>query len=144
MSRRLRPTANPETPQASGRAGETLAAEYLRRQGWRIVEHNLRTQQAEIDLLVRRGRRYAAIEVKARRDHPAPERLVDGQRLDRLERALRALASVLRPRPRELTIAVVAVRWRKDEETELRYFPAVRCVPHTEVYPRQSGGGRFW
>ena len=143
MSRPRRPPARPETPHASGRAGELLAARHLLGQGWRVVAHNLRTRQAEIDLLVRRGRSYAAVEVKARRDHPAPERLVGSHRLDRLERALLALAPSLRPPPRELTIAVAAIRWMNDGETEVRYFPAVRKVLDPGVSRRRSGDGRF-
>jgi len=96
----------------SGRAGEQLAAEALCAAGYRIVARNLRTVHGEIDLLVRRRRTYAAVEVKARADHPAPERHVDAERLARLLRALRALAPHLRPAPRELRVDVVAVRWQ--------------------------------
>ena len=111
----------------SGAAGERLAARALELAGYRIVGRNVRTRHGEIDLLVRRGCRWAAVEVKARADHPAPERFVDSKRLDRLAAALRALAPQLRPRPRSLQVDVVAVRWR-DGPAEFMHFSAMRWV----------------
>ena len=110
---------------AHGRRGEDLAAELLRRIGYRIVARNLRTADAEIDLLVRRRRRYAAVEVKTRRAHPAPERMVDADRRHRLLRALRSLAPHLRPLPRGLRVDVVAVVLGPGGGAELRHFPGV-------------------
>lgn len=112
---------------SSGARGEQLAADWLQQHGYQIVARNLRTVHGEIDLLVRRWFTFAAVEVKARADHPAPERLVDQERLDRLERSLRALRPTLRPRPWRLRIDVVAVRWRA-EGPEVRHFPAVRTL----------------
>lgn len=111
----------------SGRAGEQLAAAALAAAGYRIAARNLRTDFGEIDVLARRGRTWIAVEVKASADHPAPERLVDAERLDRLTRTLRALAPVLHPAPAELRIDVVAVRWQQGRP-ELLHFRAVRRV----------------
>ncbi|MCA8974628.1 MAG: YraN family protein [Planctomycetes bacterium] len=115
----------------SGPRGELLAAQALQAAGYRIEARNLRTRFGEIDLLVRKGKHWAAVEVKARVDHPAPERFVDGRRLDRLERSLRALAPRLRPRPRSLRIDVVAVRWLAGPTAataELLHFRGLRTV----------------
>lgn len=117
----MTPAARPEG--RSGQSGESLAAEWLRRRGYRIEARDLRTRDGEIDLLVRRGRDWAAVEVKARQDHPAPERTVEGPQLERIRRALLALAPHLRPEPRRLAIDVVAVRWRADGPPEVRHFP---------------------
>jgi sugar transferase (PEP-CTERM system associated) len=117
-----------------GARGEALAADWLRRRGHRIAARNVRTAHGEIDLLVRRGRTWIAVEVKARGDHPAPERTVDGERLLRLERALLALAAHLRPLPRALRIDVVAIRWRGAAAPELRHFAALRA------WTRDDGG----
>lgn len=127
MTRPPRPRPDVGLSARSGAAGEALAAAGLRRAGYRVVARNLRTAHGEIDLLVRRGRRWIAVEVKARRDHPAPERCVRPEQLDRLERALRALAPRLRPRPAELWIDAVSVRWT-DAEPELLHLPALRHV----------------
>lgn len=50
-----------------GHRAETLAALLLRINGYRIVERRFRTRVGEIDLIARRGRRLAFVEVKARR-----------------------------------------------------------------------------
>lgn len=56
-----------------GRHAETLAAWWLRLKGYSIVETRLRLSVGEIDLIARRGRVLAFVEVKQR------ARLVDSQ-----------------------------------------------------------------
>ena len=51
-----------------GSFGEERAARYLRRKGYRIVERNFRCRQGEIDLIARKGRILAFVEVKLRKD----------------------------------------------------------------------------
>src|SRR5262245_25864373 len=111
----------------SGATAEALAANALVAAGYRIEGRNVRTRHGEIDLLVRRGRVWIAVEVKARSNHPAPERCVEPAQLDRIEQALRALAPTLRPRPRVLRIDVVSVRWSRSGP-ELLHFPAFRSI----------------
>ncbi|OHB33860.1 MAG: YraN family protein [Desulfuromonadaceae bacterium GWC2_58_13] len=50
-----------------GRWGEDQAVVYLRRQGLKIIERNLRTPVGEIDIIARHGRTLVFIEVKTRR-----------------------------------------------------------------------------
>jgi putative endonuclease len=50
-----------------GKAGEEAALEYLRQQGYRILERNYRCRFGEIDLIARDGGTLAFIEVKTRR-----------------------------------------------------------------------------
>lgn len=123
------PRTKPRRPEdRSGPRGERLAAQFLIAHGYAVLARNLRTRFGEIDLLVRRGHHVAAVEVKARADHPAPERMVDAERLDRMERSLGALARRLRPRPRTLSLDVVAVRWLDPLPPEVRHFPTVRHI----------------
>lgn len=49
-----------------GRRGEVLCAWRLRLEGYRILARDVRTHVGEIDLIARRGRLLAFIEVKAR------------------------------------------------------------------------------
>lgn len=113
------------TEARSGPRGERLAAEFLRGLGCTVVAHNLRTVHGEIDLLVRDGRDLVAVEVKARRDHPAPEATVRPEQLDRISRSLHAVARSVRPRPQGLRIDLVAVRW-VEPDPEVRRFAGVR------------------
>lgn len=51
-----------------GTAYEALAAEYLRQQGFRILEQNYRCRQGEIDIIARDGEHLCFVEVKFRAD----------------------------------------------------------------------------
>ena len=50
----------------SGRAAEIVAAFWLMLHGWRILGLRLKTPGAEVDLLARRGRILAVVEIKTR------------------------------------------------------------------------------
>ncbi len=65
--------------QQLGRAAESAAARHLTRDGWTILGRNVRIGRGELDLIVRRGRVLAFVEVKARRtaSFGAPEDAVD-------------------------------------------------------------------
>lgn len=49
-----------------GRRGEARAARHLEQGGWRILHRNYRLGHREIDLIARRGRTVAFVEVKTR------------------------------------------------------------------------------
>lgn len=87
-----------------GRGAEWLAAAWLRLKGWRIVARRLRTPAGEIDLIARRGRLLAFIEVKARAAGGA-DVLTNRQRA-RIGRAAEAFAAT---RP-----DLAALDWRFD------------------------------
>lgn len=73
---------------ALGRRGERRAARFYRLRGYSIVERNLRLRAGEIDLIVRRGRTVAIVEVKTRQSHFAGEGFdaVDRRKRERLVR----------------------------------------------------------
>lgn len=75
-----------------GRKGETLAAWWLRLTGWRILARRVKLAVGEIDLIARRGRTVAFIEVKWRRDGDALAGAIDAYRLRRVARAAAAVA----------------------------------------------------
>jgi putative endonuclease len=75
-----------------GRRGETLAAWYLRLKGWRIVAHRVKTPRGEIDLIARRGRTLAFVEVKWRKTEPELALAIDAYRLRRVAAAAEAVA----------------------------------------------------
>ena len=51
---------------ALGRRGEELAVEYLRAQGYRVIERNVRSRMGEIDVVARDGAVLCFIEVRTR------------------------------------------------------------------------------
>ena len=77
-----------------GREGEQRAARYLESRGYRIVARNVRADRVEIDLVARRGRVLAFVEVKTRRvrtrddgpSHGLAAEAVDGRKQARLRR----------------------------------------------------------
>ena len=54
-----------------GRGAETLACWYLRLHGWRILARRARVPGGEVDVVARRGRTLAFVEVKARSSEAA-------------------------------------------------------------------------
>lgn len=74
-----------------GRRAERLAAWWLRLKGWRILAVRARTPVGEVDLIARRGRILAFIEVKARSKDADADWALDDYRLRRVMRAAEAL-----------------------------------------------------
>ena len=83
---------NREAAERGGRRAERLAAWWLRLKGWRILAVRAKTSVGEVDLIARRGRTLAFIEVKARAGEAEAGMALDEWRLRRVARAAEALA----------------------------------------------------
>jgi putative endonuclease len=79
--------------EARGRRGEALAAWYLRLKGWRIIAQRVKTPRGEVDLVARRGRTLAFVEVKWRRSAVELDFSIDEYRLRRVAAAAEVLAA---------------------------------------------------
>lgn len=83
---------NRAAAEARGRRAEALAALWLRLKGWRILARRVRTPRGEVDLIVRRWRTLAFVEVKARSSEAGLALSIDRQRLQRVAAAAEMLA----------------------------------------------------
>lgn len=79
-----------------GRFAEALAAWSLRLKGYRIMARGFRSRAGEIDIIARRGKLLAFIEVKARRDMADAARSLRPRQASRI---IRAAEAYLQARP---------------------------------------------
>lgn len=75
-----------------GREGEIRAALWLMAKGWRVLAQRVKTPRGEIDLVVKRGRLIAFVEVKWRRHSAELDYAIDEYRLSRVAAAVECVA----------------------------------------------------
>jgi putative endonuclease len=85
-------TASRQARERGGRRAETLACWWLRAKGWTILARRLKIPLGEIDIVARRGRTVAFVEVKARATAAEAALALDDYRLRRVAAAAGALA----------------------------------------------------
>lgn len=81
------------TARRSGRRAEVVAVAWLMAKGYRILGFRLKTPQAEIDVLAKRGAVLAVVEVKSRTSLEVALDTVTFDQRDRLRRAGAQLAA---------------------------------------------------
>ena len=104
---------NREKAEKRGRGAEGIAAFWLRLHGWRILARRARVPGGEVDIVARRGRTLAFIEVKARATEEAAALSLDSYRLRRVVTAAERLAPRYMREGDELRIDAVYVVPRK-------------------------------
>lgn len=83
---------NREAAEKRGRGAETLACWWLRLHGWRILARRARVSGGEVDIIARRGRVLAFVEVKSRATEESAAMSLDAWRLRRVVVAAERLA----------------------------------------------------
>ena len=83
---------NRHAAEKRGRSAETIACWFLRLHGWRILARRARVPGGEVDIVARRRRTLAFIEVKARATEEAAAMALDHYRLRRVAVAAERLA----------------------------------------------------
>jgi putative endonuclease len=84
---------NRRAAESRGRKAEAKAALWLRLLGWRILAQRVRVHGGEVDLVARRGRTVAFVEVKARATAESAAMALDEYRLRRVAAAAEQLAA---------------------------------------------------
>lgn len=92
-----------------GRMGEVIAAWWLRLHGWRILARRVKLRVGEVDLIARRGRTIAFIEVKARTKKADLDTAIDAWRLRRVAAAANALQARYAPKGEDICIDVILI-----------------------------------
>lgn len=100
-------------PHQLGRSGEGLAADYLRKHGYQLIELNARNHLGEIDIVARDGQTLVFVEVKTRLspEYGNPKHAITRQKQNRLTRVALAYlkkAGQLHSRAR---FDVVSIDW---------------------------------
>lgn len=90
-----------------GRKAERRAAWWLRLHGWRIVGERLRAPGGEVDLVARRGRTVAFVEVKWRETGAGLDLAIDRNRLRRVAAAANALSPLYARNGEDVRIDVI-------------------------------------
>lgn len=75
---------NRQEAEKRGRGAETIACWYLRLHGWRILARRARVPGGEVDIVAKRGRTLAFVEVKARADADSAALALDEWHLRRV------------------------------------------------------------
>lgn len=83
---------NREAAEKRGRGAETLACWWLRLHGWRILARRARVPGGEVDIVARRGKIVAFVEVKARASESVAAMSLDAWRIRRVVVAAERLA----------------------------------------------------
>lgn len=106
-----------------GIQGEALAARHLERLGWRILARNYRLGHKEIDLVARRGRLVAFVEVKTRArlvwGHPLLA--IDGRKRLEIERVARSWLQRYGRRGDEFRFDAIAIYPGEDGELRVEH-----------------------
>jgi putative endonuclease len=96
-----------------GRRGETIAAWFLRFKGWRVIAARVKTPRGEVDLIARRGKTIAFVEVKARANVRDLATAIDAYRLRRVAAAAEILLPKYGKECENMQIDVIMVApWR--------------------------------
>ena len=103
MNRMRRPASPRHRAERRGRSAERLCRWHLRLRGWRIVAVDWRCPSGEIDIIARRRRVLAIVEVKARTDLDTAAASILPRQRRRIARAAAAFLST-RPEMAEMTL----------------------------------------
>lgn len=111
-------------PHLLGQEGERLAANYLAKNGYRIIERNYRYHRNEIDIIARDGPTLCFVEVKTRlssaKGHPAEA--VTLKKQHEIIKAAQAYLAFCTNEVCDCRFDVIAIRVQSMEEKQISSF----------------------
>lgn len=112
---------------AVGRYGENVAATYLARAGWQVLDRNWRGPSGELDIVALQGTELVVVEVKTRSGdgfgHPAEA--VTPVKLARLRRLAAQWLQAHDLHPTSVRVDVIAVRTARQGPAEVEHLTGV-------------------
>ncbi|MCG3113964.1 MAG: YraN family protein [Candidatus Manganitrophus sp. SB1] len=108
----------------TGAEGEKIAAEFLRKMGYRILERNFRNVLGEIDIVALDGKILVFVEVKARSGDRfgAPQFAVDARKQAKMSRVALAYLSRKQIAPSECRFDVVGIIRNPNGATSIEHL----------------------
>lgn len=88
---------------AEGSRGETIACDYLKREGYAIIHRNFRSQYGEIDIIAENDTHIIFIEVKSRTESPVqsqygrPSLAVNAKKRDHILKSTKKYLQMFKP-----------------------------------------------
>ncbi len=121
----MSPAIPPDARRAAGRAAEAVAAKWLEKQGYEILERNFTVRQGEVDLIVANDSVLAFVEVRSRADSNfgTPESTIGPRKIRRIVLAARFWLARNGDMGRDLRFDVLAIDGPPDEPREVRHLP---------------------
>lgn len=83
----MKTKAEKQSYEKAGRRAESLACLYLRLKGYRILKRRFKVREGEVDIIARKGKIIAMVEVKQRASDAAAEISVSSENQSRLMNA---------------------------------------------------------
>lgn len=110
------------TKRAVGDVGEEIAADYLQKQGLKIIDRNVMRHGVEADIVARDGRCWVIAEVKTKygHDYGLPQEMVGPRKRGQLRRFARSLLAEHGDIP--IRIDVVAVTMSQGEKPVIEHL----------------------
>jgi putative endonuclease len=106
-----------------GVSGETTAAQYLQRQGFRILKQNYRYERGEIDIVAEDKNELVFVEVKARHSNAygTPEEAVTPKKQQQIRSVAEGYLAEHNGNERVCRFDVIAIDWRGNQ-TDIRHY----------------------
>lgn len=106
-----------------GSEGESLAAQFLRKQGYTIIAHNYKTRIGEIDIIAREGETIVFVEVKTRSDDTFCEPYESVTAMKR-EKIKKVASLFLQKQKKEVPARfdVISITCQKNGQTAIRHI----------------------